>query len=179
MNAVDRGWMRGIWLASLQAILPLVGVVFLTMAGIASAQIVGQVAVPLPNALRAVHEIDDPSLGKRWLLVRDPDQPQAPGHLLCTERIVGEEQTLFEWRRSTSYSLAISPPFRSVIRSGDSLIVEDETQIAIARLGAVALGPAAVGSVFLARLRIGGTPIRVIAIAPGRAMLLPKIGVQP
>lgn len=177
MNAVDRVWMRGIWLPLGQVILPLAGVV--CSAGIASAQIAGPVTVPLPGNVSAVREIDDRSLGTHWLLVRDPGLPQAPGHLLCTKSAESDERTLSQWGRPAVHSLAISHPLRSVIRSGESLIIEDDTGIATARLEAVALGPAAVGSVFEARLKIGGTRLKVLALAPGRAKLLPQIGVQP
>jgi hypothetical protein len=62
----------------------------------------------------------------------------------------------------------------TVIRTGDALIVEEHSPIIDARLQAVALGSAAPGDEFQARLTIGGKVVRVVAIAAGRAALTPE-----
>jgi flagella basal body P-ring formation protein FlgA len=58
---------------------------------------------------------------------------------------------------------------RPVIRAGDRLVVEENTAVIEARLEAVALGPAALGSSFDVRLKLGGKVARAVALAPGRA----------
>ena len=56
-----------------------------------------------------------------------------------------------------------------LIRSGDRLVIEENSAVVEARLEAVALGPAAVGAEFKARLAIGGRVVRAVALGPGRA----------
>ena len=54
-----------------------------------------------------------------------------------------------------------------VIHAGDVLIVEEHTAVVEARLEAVALGPAAAGAIFRARLKIGGKVVRAVAVSAG------------
>ena len=54
------------------------------------------------------------------------------------------------------------------------VIVEEHTAVVEARLEAMALGPAAVGGAFRARLRMGGKVVRAVALGPGRAVLEPE-----
>ena len=61
-----------------------------------------------------------------------------------------------------------------MIRAGERLVVEENSAVAVARLEAVALASAVIGSNFEARLTIGGMVVRAQAIAPGRAELLPQ-----
>ncbi|MGA3262724.1 MAG: hypothetical protein ABSC47_01615 [Terracidiphilus sp.] len=116
-----------------------------------------------------VREIDDPHTGARWLLMRDPSHPGGPGRLL----LVGGFRP--EYRPSQP---GVEPP-RPVIRAGDRLIVEENTAVAEARLEAVALGPAVIGSPLDARLKIGGNVVRVVAVAPGRAAFQPQAEARP
>lgn len=66
-----------------------------------------------------------------------------------------------------------------VIRTGDRLIVEENTALVEARLEAVALGPAQPGSSFNVRLVAGGKIVRAVALGPGRAAFAPVKRVQP
>jgi hypothetical protein len=66
-----------------------------------------------------------------------------------------------------------------MIHAGDALILEEHTAVAEARLQAVALGPAAKGAVFEARLKIGGKMVRAVAISAGRAGFAPEEAAQP
>jgi hypothetical protein len=59
------------------------------------------------------------------------------------------------------------------------VIVEEHTSVIDARLEAVALGSAAVGAEFKARLKIGGKVLRVVALAAGRAEMTPGSEAQP
>jgi hypothetical protein len=115
-----------------------------------------------------VREIDDPHTGARWILMLNPEHPGGPGIL---EHLEGGPGTLFEGQAAIG---TIQPEFRPVIRAGERLIVEEDTAVAEARLEAVALGSAAIGSIFEARLTIGRVVVRVRAIAPGRAELQPQ-----
>jgi flagella basal body P-ring formation protein FlgA len=58
-----------------------------------------------------------------------------------------------------------------VIHPGDRVVVEEHTATVEARLEAIALEAAAIGSPVNARLKIGGKVVRAVAIAPGRAAL--------
>ncbi len=68
---------------------------------------------------------------------------------------------------------------RPVIRAGDRLIVEEHTAVVDAALEAVRLNPAALGSTFKVRLKIGGKVLRAVALGPGRAALAAERGVRP
>jgi hypothetical protein len=120
-----------------------------------------------------VREIDDPHSGARWLLERNADHPGGPGLLVLAEggRNPGrQDKARFE-------PSGVDP--RTVIRAGERLIVEENTPVVEARLEAVALGPAVIGSVLDARLKIGGRVVRAVALGPGRAELQPQAEARP
>ena len=120
-----------------------------------------------------VREIDDPHSGARWLLERNADHPGGPGLLVLAEggRNPGrQDKARFE-------PSGVDP--RTVIRAGERLIVEENTPVVEARLEAVALGPAVIGSVLDARLKIGGRVVRAVALGPGRAELQPEAEARP
>jgi hypothetical protein len=122
-----------------------------------------------------VREIDDPHSGDRWLLTRDPSHPGGPGLL----RLVASARGSSPRQQSPSQgkpaqagpSFVPAPP---AIRCGDRVIVEEHRPVVDARLEAVAMSPARAGSVFNARLTMGGRVVRAVAIAPGRAVLVEK-----
>jgi hypothetical protein len=116
-----------------------------------------------------VREIDDPHTGNRWLLMRDPSHPGGPGRLVAVASV----------RIRSSREGPGVEPLRPVIHSGERLIVEENTAVVEARLEAVALGPAVIGSPLDVRLRIGGKVVRAVALAPGRASLQPEMEVRP
>ena len=120
-----------------------------------------------------VREIDDPHSGDRWLLLRDPGHPGGPGRLLLAE---GAHNPAPEGKAGTEPKKA---ELRPVIHAGERLIVEENTPVVEARLEAVALGPAVIGSPLDARLTIGGKVVRAVALARGRAALQPETGVRP
>jgi hypothetical protein len=132
-------------------------------------------------------EIDDPSSGDCWLLMRDPGNLGGPGKLVLETRSTGK----LERRRSnpantisgtgsTAYlGSGVAATRFPVIHAGDRLIVEENTPVVESRLEAVALNPAKVGSVFKVRLAIGGKVVRARALGPGRAAFAEKIGAQP
>ena len=121
----------------------------------------------MPAAGDVQREIDDPHLGNRWLLMRDPNRPGGPGILFqaAAGQIAAPAQT----------KSVVLP----VIRVGDRLIVEENTQLVEARLEAVALSPAQPGSAFNVRLVAGGKIVRAVALGPGRAAFAPVRGTRP
>jgi hypothetical protein len=115
-----------------------------------------------------VREIDDPHTGARWLLLRDSDHPGGPGRLV----LVSETRTgALPAEQTGMAALSDLTPLKPVVRAGDRVIVEESSPVVEARLEAVALGPAVVGSAFNVRLKIGGKIVRALALAPGRAAL--------
>jgi hypothetical protein len=115
-----------------------------------------------------VREIDDPSTGARWLLLRDDANPVGPGRLVL---IAGLEKGFFTGLPPET--LEPDRAARPLIQKGDALIVEEHSPIVDARLEAVALSSAIVGGEFQARLKIGGKLVRVVAMAAGRGALAP------
>jgi hypothetical protein len=119
-------------------------------------------------ARNQVRELDDPNTGKRWLLLRDSANPAGPGRWVRGPDSAGV-------RVPGLVPGALVP----VIRSGDRLIVEQDSALIHARLEAMALGSAAPGAAVNVRLRIGGRVFRAVALGPGRATLEPEAGVEP
>ena len=121
-----------------------------------------------------LREIDDPASGARWLLVRDQNDPGAPGRLL----LLSASQTL-RLSHSQASSLPLVALLPVVVRAGDSLILEEHTARADVRLEAVALGPARAGDAIRARLNLGGSIVRAIVSGPHRATLLSSTEARP
>jgi hypothetical protein len=138
------------------------------------------IALAASDTVEVIREIDDPSTGNRWLLVRDWNRPGGPGRLLLLAGSPG----ITHAERAAKISPALAepksvPPAAPVIHAGDPLIVEENTPLVEARLAATALGPAAPGAAFAARLEIGGKIVRVRAVDPGRALLEPDLEGRP
>ena len=152
-----------------------------------------------PNALTAqaggevVREIDDPHTGARWLLSRDSIHPGGPGRMVLAAEARGRalnnvgngvgnavrsEARVGIQGDPAQYQPA-SAPAQPVIRSGDRVIVEENTAVVEARLEAVALNPAAIGSGLNVRLTIGGRVVRAVALAPGRAAFAAETEARP
>jgi hypothetical protein len=124
---------------------------------------------------RAVRVIDDRGTGRRWLLAQQFDRPEGPALLLqmplshsCSQFPVADSA----WQFTPAHQKPAP-----IIRSGDSVIVREESAISDARLEAIALQPAATGEVLIVRLKLGGHLLRAIAAAPGNALLADKQGV--
>jgi hypothetical protein len=152
----------------------------LAAAGAAYGQLMGQgPQTVLPSAEQVsaqapvIREIDDPHTGARWLLMRNPIHPGGPGRLVLLAN--GDPSG-----GGRAAGVELQPVnLRPVIRAGERLVVEEHTQVVEARLEAVALNPAAAGSVLNARLKMGGKVVRAVALAPGRAVLQPHVEARP
>jgi hypothetical protein len=130
-------------------------------------------AIEVPGIVR---EIDDPHLGTQWLLMRNPDHPGGPGRLVMVSgtRTVNQQRELGAWVSEPG-----TEPLLTVIRAGDRVIVEANSPVVEARLEAVALNPAAIGSPLDVRLKIGGKVLRAVALGVGRAALQAEPKVRP
>lgn len=113
-------------------------------------------------------EIDDPHNGDRWLLLRDESHPAGPGRLVLASA-AGSGDTPKQTGRGTD-----APP--PVIHAGDHIVLEEHSAIVDARLESIAIEPAWPGSVFSARLTLGGRIVRARAAGPGRAILVEVAG---
>jgi hypothetical protein len=122
-----------------------------------------------------LRQIEDPSTGDLWLLLRDRSLPAGPGRLVLARRQRSREQRAISGGLAQPFSAAEQP----VIHTGDALVVEEHTAVVDARLEAVALEPALRGARFKARLKIGGKAMRLVAISPGRASFAPDSEVEP
>ncbi len=120
-----------------------------------------------------VREIDDRSVGLRWLLMKNSDDPAAPGRLMPVSAIVTQSLVRqIEANGSTAHRAL-------VIRAGDPIVVEEDSSVVRLRLEAVAMMPATVGAALKARLRTGTAQVSVVAIGPGHARLALSFERQP
>lgn len=111
-----------------------------------------------------LRQIEDPTTGDLWLLVRNASRPGGPGRLVLARQRSGTQRLTVNgaWQ-------PLQAGIRPVIRTGDTVAVEEHTAVLDVQLEATALEPAVRGAVFKARLKIGGNVVRVMAIAPGHA----------
>ncbi len=127
-----------------------------------------------------VREIDDPCTGDQWILMRDPVHPEGPGRLaLAAGPGMDPANAGARDGMQPGSSAADRTRLHPVIHAGDVLIVEEHTAVVEARLEAVALGPAAAGAIFRARLKIGGKVVRAVAVSAGRAVFAPEEAARP
>jgi len=167
------GW---VWLVAV----PVVG---------SSAQNTGRSAAAVPETLcgpaptsegafepegQVLRQIEDPSTGDLWLLLRDRKRPGGPARMVLARQRVNVPRTI-----SGGPVQHLFAGERPLIHPGDALMVEEHTAVVDARLEAVALEPAAKGAHLKARLKIGGKVVRVEAISPGRASFAPESEVEP
>jgi hypothetical protein len=136
----------------------------------------GPASIPQDDLTRVVREIDDPHNGTRWLLMRNPDHPSGPTVLVMVSVTADGTQ---QRKPDGPTSVSGAQPLLPVIRAGERLVVEESSPAVEARLEAVSLGPAAIGSPLDVRLKIGGKVMRAVALGPGRAALLAKTKVLP
>ena len=115
-------------------------------------------------ANEVVREINDASLGSRWLLVNDTQNPGGPGRMILVP-VQKDASALLH----AAVGRDTKPPL--IVHAGDNIVVEEHFKFVDARLAARALSPATEGAAFNARLAIGGRIVHVTAIAPGRASL--------
>lgn len=104
---------------------------------------------------RAMRTIDDASTGERWALERVPDHPGGPGRMV----------------KIASVAVPRDGKPVPVIRVGDSVLVEEKTNVATLRLQGVALTSANRGSRVMVRLKVGGWLVRAVAEERGKARL--------
>jgi len=123
---------------------------------------------------QVLRQIEDPSTGDLWLLLRDQSRPAGPGRLVLAQQGTNMQRAISGGPVQPS-----SAGMRTVIHTGDALIVEEHTAVVDVRLEATALGSAAKGAHFKARLKVGGKGVYVVAISPGRADFAPESEVEP
>ena len=122
---------------------------------------------PESQPTETVREIDDPSSGQHWLLLRNRETPGGPGRLVPAETAMSAANG--NGRLSPPAGFAPAP--RAVIHAGDRVILEENTAKVEARLEAVALAAARAGEPIQVRLRVGGHVVKAIAVGPGTVTL--------
>jgi len=110
-------------------------------------------------------EINDPHSGVRWLLLVDTLHPGEPGRLVRADTVWGGLP------HPEASGQKAPAPLQLVIHTGERVILEEHSQVADARLDAIALNPAAFGGVVRVRLVIGGCVVRSLAVGAGRVVL--------
>ncbi len=122
----------------------------------------------------AIRVIQDPHTAMRWLLERNPACPGGPGRMVLLSQKEGSQLgSVSMVNGMATINRNTQPP---VIRSGDRLVVEENSALVEARLEAVALGSAVEGAEVRVRLAIGGRVLRAVALGPGRAAFAANAG---
>lgn len=117
---------------------------------------------PASHPGEPIREIDDPANGNRWLLWQDRNHPEGPGQLVRARPTPGRVVGL-----APETKLNLFP----IIQTGDSVVVEESTDVSDLLLCGTAIGPAAQGNPFLLRFPFWPGAVRAIAVAPHRALL--------
>ena len=131
-----------------------------------------------------VRVIDDGATGDRWVLMHNGADRGGPGRMMRIERadtgsMDGARSKPAQGSAERPAHAAANSAMHPVIRAGEAVVVEEHSEVVDARLEATALGSAAAGDEFYARLKIGGEAVRVKALGPGRASLVPEPGAHP
>lgn len=117
---------------------------------------------------RVIRSFEDAGTHQSWTVVQDKKRPAAPARLVGVAILPAAGRASAEESRDALLQTASRP----IIHAGDSLVVDEHTAIADARLEATALGAAARGERLRVRLKIGDRIVPAIAIEPGRAEIL-------
>jgi hypothetical protein len=130
-----------------------------------------------------VREIDDAGSGLCWTLLRDESHPGGPGRLVLNASRDGAKETqsrgsALDRDSDRESQQVIDSSRRIVIRTGDHLIVQEQTSRSDLELEGTALAPAAAGEALHVRLRFGGWTVRAIAVKSGQATLAPRAEVR-
>lgn len=132
-----------------------------------------RVASAAPEAttttVEIVKVIDDPQTGKRWLLLKNQQHPGGPGQLVPVDASL----------TTVAGQIARPLPSQPMIRSGDPVVVEEQTPLLEARYEAVALCSAAKGKAMNVRLKVNGKVLHAVALGPGRVALAAVPGGRP
>jgi hypothetical protein len=132
-----------------------------------------------PYAGPVIGEIDDPSTGCRWFVLGNKIHQEGPGRLVLASDTESAKDGALGGGSQSQNPSAPGASSRPVIHAGDTVVVEEHTTVVDARLAAVALGSAAAGEEFRARLKIGGKVIRARATDSVTGMLVTGGEAQP
>jgi hypothetical protein len=120
-----------------------------------------------PGQRSIFREIVDPHSRERWVLLRDVVHPEGPGRLVPTK----PEGELRAFGKGGEMSEETSAVLAPCIHAGDSVVVEEHTATAEVSVEAIAMEPAATGSLLHVRIKIGDKVLRAVALAPGKVEL--------
>jgi Chaperone for flagella basal body P-ring formation len=118
--------------------------------------------------------IDDPLLGKGWVLVRDCAHPEIPGQLVAVPRnlpgVVYPENV----------TVSVSDASIVQVRAGEQITLLKDSETLHLRLQAVAMERASRGQRIRVRLAVGKTMLVGVVVGPGEVALetVPEVSSQ-
>jgi hypothetical protein len=128
-------------------------------------------------ALAKSHARQEPGLiGSCWTLEPNAAHPEGPGQWREERERGGCGTAPHAGNREGLTPGTARIPVRPIIRSGDRLTIEDDSDRVETRLQGVALGSAAPGEIFPVRLPTTQSEMRAIALSSGRARLVNRTG---
>lgn len=144
------------------------GYTLLGAASIAAGQTVTNAALPFQGrpAPHIVRELRDPATGARWVVLANAENPAGPCRMLLAAGVDRDQEP----RASNTKTGPVA-----VIHPGDRVTVEEHTAAADVYLEAIAVDRALPGACFRVRLKIGSKVVRAVALAQGRAALVPSL----
>ncbi len=132
--------------------------------------------LPAQTGGAVFRELDDPSTGNRWLLARDAVHPEGPGRWQLVAARKAGDKTAATLTGASLAAQAVDATALPVIHAGDEVSVAEHSAVIDATLQGVALGSAAAGAEFRARLKIGGKVIDAVALESGHAVFAAQKG---
>ena len=148
---------------------------FLVLPALAVVTVVAQTQPEQPETPVLRIAADTTSVFRCWILVKGTSVGGGPGKWL-EEPFGACEPAQSDNRSIVPSSDTKRAGAKPIIRAGERLLVEQNSERVQARLQATALEPAALGAILRVRFRSGGSPVQVVAIAPGHASLINSVG---
>ena len=128
----------------------------------------------MPPTAQLFRSVDDPALATRWLLMRDPRHPGAPGRMVeAPARIVSpgglnSAADHGDARKQTGLQRKAKP----VVRVGDEILVVSENPDSQLTLHARALSAGCAGDKISARIDVFHREVHARVLAAGRVEML-------
>lgn len=134
----------------------------------------GDRGAPAAAAGQLFRSVDDPALNTRWLLLRNPEHPGAPGRMVeahsgstSSAPLPGTGHGAAKWQPASSQGKA-----KEAVLAGEEILLVSESPGSQLALYGRALSAGRAGDAIEVRLDVFQTKVHARLVAPGRAEML-------